>query len=788
MATQLKDFQSIEAIISEMTLEEKAEMIQGSSPFRSAAMPKYDIPPIYMIDTCTGLNMREYLGEAIYQQLSAQAEQAGTPLDREKNGYMGGLLLALAELKKRMAARSASDVPQQKQETGCYPPAIALGCTWNPELAELCGKTVAQELGSKGIDMILGPCINIHRDPLAGRLSESYSEDPMLAGQMASGMVRGIQSTGLLANIKHFAANSQEKDRLGVNERVSERALREIYFPAFKACIDAGAKTVMSAYNKIDGVPCAMNEWLLTKVLRGEWNFDGFVVSDWGASYDVPTAVAAGTDLTMPGPLSIKNITEAVHAGRLPEEKLDAAIRNILRVTLDSTAFTGKRPNFSIEQAYAACEAAAKESIVLLKNDGTLPLDKTAHVTFYGRRSRDFVVIPASVAAPTDLATNPYDRTVELLGQSQVNYEAANAETKYWLVTVGADACEGADRTTMDMDETDRLALEQALCEAKAANGKVILIVNATGPIDLSAYENRVNAIICPFFGGMMSGKVTADMIFGLVNPSGHLPLTWPRHYYDCPSYKNYGGENKEVWHGEGIYVGYRWYDVRHIRPLYPFGHGLSYTTFSMSDLRVPESVRIDDEALTVTVKVKNTGKLAGSEVVQLYVHDDACTYDRPEKELKAFCKVFLQPGEEQTVTLTLAKEDFSGWYADFGEWIVQPGQFALLLGTSAEDIRLTAPVRIRCRDPFGLSGRTAIGALVKDPQALKAVNRIIEDNIETLAAVALAYAPDKSLYELWNATNIHGVLLSKGWDQAEIDRRYEAIMEEFRTLQAQNI
>lgn len=788
MATQLKDLQSIEAIISEMTLEEKAEMIQGSSPFRSAAMPKYGIPPIYMIDTCTGLNMREYLGEAIYQQLSAQAEQAGTPLDREKNGYMGGLLLALAELKKRMAARSTSGASQQKQEAGCYPPAIALGCTWNPELAELCGKTVAQELGSKGIDMILGPCINIHRDPLAGRLSESYSEDPKLAGQMASGMVRGIQSTGLLGDIKHFAANSQEKDRLGVNERVSERALREIYFPAFKACIDAGAKTVMSAYNKINDVPCAMNEWLLTNVLREEWNFDGFVVSDWGASYDVPTAVAAGTDLTMPGPLSIKNITEAVHAGRLPEEKLDAAIRNILRVTLDSTAFTGKRPNFSIEQAYAACEAAAKESIVLLKNDGTLPLDKTAHVTFYGRRSRDFVVIPASVAAPTDLATNPYDRAVELLGQSQVNYENANAETKYWLVTVGADACEGADRTTMDMDEADRLALEQALCEAKAANGKVILIVNATGPIDLSAYEDRVNAIICPFFGGMMSGKVTADMIFGLVNPSGHLPLTWPRHYYDCPSYKNYGGENKEVWHGEGIYVGYRWYDARHIRPLYPFGHGLSYTTFSMSDLHVPESVRIDDEALSVTVRVKNTGELAGSEVVQLYVHDDACTYDRPEKELKAFCKVFLQPGEEQTVTLTLTREDFSGWYADFGEWIVQPGQFTLLLGTSAEDIRLTAPVRIRCRDPFGLSGRTAIGALVKDPQALKAVNRIIEDNIETLAAVALAYAPDKSLYELWNATNIHGALLSKGWDQAEIDRRYEAIMEEFRTLQAQNI
>ena len=231
------------------------EMIQGSSPFRSAAMPKYGIPPIYMIDTCTGLNLREYLGEAIYQQLSAEAEKNGTPLDREKNGYMGGLLLALAELKKRMAAQAASGAPKQKREDGCYPPAIALGCTWNPKIAELCGKTVAREIGSHGIDMILGPCINIHRDPLAGRLSESYSEDPKLLGEIAAGMVRGIQSTGLLADVKHFAANSQEKDRLGVNERVSERALREIYLKGFEIAVKEGhAYSIMSTYGPINGI------------------------------------------------------------------------------------------------------------------------------------------------------------------------------------------------------------------------------------------------------------------------------------------------------------------------------------------------------------------------------------------------------------------------------------------------------------------------------------------------------------------------------------------------------
>lgn len=788
MATQLKDIQSIEAILSEMTLEEKAEMIQGSSPFRSASMPKYGIPAMYMIDTCTGLNLREYLGEAVYQQLSAEAEKAGQPLDREKNGYMGGLLLAMGELGKRMKSHAASGTPKQKQEYGCYPSAIALGCTWNPEVAELCGKTVAMELGSKGIDMILGPCINIHRDPRCGRLAESYSEDPKLLGTLASGMVKGIQSTGVLADIKHFAANSQEKDRMGVNERVSERALREIYFPAFKACIDAGAKTIMSAYNKLNGVPCAMDEWLLNKVLREEWGFDGFVVSDWGASYDVPSAIAAGTDLTMPGPLSIKNVTDAVKSGRLTEEKLDNAIRNILRVTLESTAFTGKRPTFQIQQAYEAAELAAKESIVLMKNDGVLPLDQTAHVAFYGKRSRDFVLIPASVAASTDLGTNPYDRAVELLGAANVQLETADAETKFWIVTVGADACEGADRITMDMDEDDRIALDRAIADAQAHNGKVIVIVNAVGPIDLTDYEERVNAILCPFFGGMMSGKVTTDILFGLVNPSGHLPLTWPRHLYDCPSYKNYGGEKKEVWHSEGIYVGYRWYDARHIQPLYPFGHGLSYTSFELANLRIPQSIRIDDEPLCVQLTVKNTGCMAGSEVVQLYIHDGACSYDRPEKELKAFAKVHLQPGEEKIVELKLRKEDFAGFCPEVDRWIVQPGMFEILAGTSAENILLKQEVRIRCRDPFGLSCQSGIGQIVKDAQALEIVNRIMEDNIETLAAIALMYAPDKSLQELWNGTNIQGALKAKGWSDAEISQRYDAIRAEFDVLLEQKI
>ena len=783
MATQLKDFASIEAILSEMTLEEKAQMIQGGTPFRSAAMPKYGIPALYMIDTTTGLNLREFVGEALYGKLAAEAEAAGQPLDREKNGYMGGLLIALDALKKMMVERAKSGVQAQRQENGCYPPSIALACTWNPKLVEEDGRVVASELGSKGIDMILGPCMNIHRDPLCGRLAESYSEDPYLTGVMAAAMTKGIQSTGVLADLKHFAANSQEKDRMGVEEHIPERALREIYFPAFKRCVDAGAKTIMSAYNKVNGVPCAMNKWLLTDVLRREWGFDGFVVSDWGASYDVPTAIAAGTDLTMPGPLSVKKITEAVAQGRLKEEELDTAIRNILRVTLSSIPMTGTRPTFDLKDAYAVTEKAAQEGTVLLKNDGALPIPTDAKVAFYGKRRKKFVAIPASVAASTDLVTNPQDSVCALIGEENVLIGESVRNAAYRIVTVGADAAEGLDRMDMEMDADDRDALEQALSDAQAFGGKLILIVNSVGPVELSEYTERVNAIVCPFFGGMMSGKVTADILFGKVNPSGKLPLTWPKHYHDTPAYKNYGGENKEVWYGEGIYVGYRWYDARHIQPLFPFGHGLSFTTFEVTDVRVPESVRIEQEDVPVRVTVKNTGSIAGGEVIQIYVHDRSKAYDRPEKELKAFQKVFLQPGEEKTVELTLSRDAFAGYYLPRHEWMVQPGVFDILVGTSAEAICCRAETRIRIVDPFGISEKSGIGTIIKDRAAVRAINEAIEDDIEILAVVAINYAPDLSLAELWNGVNIQNAFRAKGWSEEEAAVRFQKICRELKEL-----
>ena len=784
MATKLTDYASIETILEEMTLEEKARLVIGGSPFHTEAIPEYGIPAMYMIDSGNGLNSLEYLGEKVYAKLAADAVAAGQPLDREKNGYMGGLLIALGALQKMAAAQAASGAKPGPKPFGCYPPGIAQGSTWNPEAIEACGKELAKEMSSYGIDMILGPNVNIHRDPLCGRLGESYTEDPFLMGKLGPAYIKGIQSEGIMACAKHFAANNQEKDRLGVEEHIPERALREIYFPGFKACVDAGVRTIMSAYNKINGEASAQNSWLLTDILRKEWGFDGMVVSDWGASYDQVASTSAGTDLTMPGPRGIRCIVDAVKNGTMSEEKLNECVRNVLRVVVDSTAMTGKRHALDRTASLEAMENVLREGMILLKNDGVLPLSTDTSVAFYGKRSKKITICPAgSSNVDTDLATCPYDRAIELLGTENVTFGNSTDSTKYWIAVVGADGREGADREHLEMDEDDKLALEQAIQEANAAGGKVIMVINATGPIDLNNYESRINAILCPFLPGIQGGKIITDAIFGLFNPSGKLALTWPKHIYDCPAYKNFGGENKEVWYSESIYVGYRWYDARHIEPAYPFGYGLSYTTFEITDVSVPAQVNAEKEDVPVSISIKNTGSKAGSEVVQVYVHDVECKFDRPEKELKGFQKIFLQPGEEKTVTVNISKADLAGYYMEFGEWITQPGEFDILVGTSSRNVAFTRRVDVKCKDPFGWNGRVSIGKIAANPQAVEIINRIIEDDICVICKVALDFAPDKSIHELWNGTNVQGVLKNKGWSIEVIAEKYQQIMDAFDEL-----
>lgn len=785
MATKLTSKESIEQIIAEMTVEEKARIVIGGSPFGSEKMEKYGIPSMTMFDSCNGLNEMEYAGEKIYKMLSAQAEEAGAPLDREQNGYMGGLLLALGTLQKKAIEKKKAGEPEEKKIRGVYPPGISYGATWNPKLVEECSSALARELGSYGVDMVLGPNINIHRDPRCGRLAESVSEDPCLVSKIAVAEVNGIQKEGMIACAKHFAANNQEKDRLGVAEHVPERALREIYLPGFKATVDAGVGSLMSAYNKLNGKPSAMNDYLLTDILREEWGFNGFVVSDWGASYEQVPAVAAGTDLTMPGPRGVRCIEKAVADGTLPMEKLDNCVRHFLTVLLDSTAMTGNYPVFKIEETIEIAEQVARDGMILLKNDGTLPLSQESDVVFYGRRSKEFTSSPeGSSKAVSDLVTNPFARAVELLGEEHVLFETASEKTKYWIVVAGINGQEGTDQESLSMDEEGRDALERAITEAKAAEGKVILIVNAAGPVDLSDYEKDINAILCPFFAGMQGGKASTDAVFGLYNPSGKLPLTWPKRCCDMPAFGNYPGENKEVWYGEGMYVGYRWYDARRIPVAYPFGYGLSYTTFELSDLKVPETVNVDNEEVCIQVKVKNTGAVAGSEVVQVYVHDEVSKIEKPYKQLKGFKKVFLEPGEEKNIEIVLNKEDFSAYSLEWKEWITEPGMFELLVGTSAEDLPMSTRVMVKCRNPFGYGDRTGIGAIVKDPRSLEALNKMIDGDIRNIAHVAIEYGPDTPFVEIWNGKAMQAFFQERNLSSEEIQDMRQKLQEAFDEIE----
>ncbi len=785
MATRLIDEASIEAILAEMTPEEKACLVTGGSPMSSMAMEKYGIPAIQTSDCCNGLNTFQYAVEKTYRETAKQLAEAGQPIDREKLSMMGGLLIAVGALQKKAAEAAAAGIEIPKtQAIISYPTGISQASTWSPEIANECAREVAKEFVKFGIDLILSPNINIHRDPLCGRLTESYSEDPYLVSRIAEAVVKGLNDEGIIAEPKHFAANSQEKDRLVIEEKISERALREIYLPAFKACVDAGAKAIMSAYNKINGESCAQNKWLLTDLLKKEWGFDGCVISDWGASYDQVKALAAGTDLTMPGPRGINCILSALEDGSVTMEQLDDSCRRVMRLLLISTKMQPRAQIFDLEHAKAVVENAAREGMILLKNDGTLPVSAgNIKAVFYGKRAKNFTAYSeGSGKVPSDFVTDPYDRTAELLGAENVAFEEPLEGAGLFIAVVGADGQEGADRQTMDMDADDAAALKRAAAAAKEAGGRLILIVNSSGPVTLTPYEADCNAILCPFFAGQAGGKAAADAIFGLYNPGGKLPDTWPKYYHDVPSYKNYGGENREVWYGEGIYVGYRWYDARHIEPLYPFGHGLSYTSFEFSGLEV-SGTDVDKEDIRIRLCVKNTGSRKGSEVVQLYVASPRTAFDKPEKELKGFQKVWLEPGESRTLEFSLSKNDLAHYYTALSDWVTEPGVYGIRVGSSSADIKLSADINVHCRDPFGWNVLTGIGKLVSNPKAVEIMNSAIHDDINLVAAVPIQYAPDRSLKDCWDGKMIKDVFQKQGRSEADMEAAWKYIVEEFKKL-----
>ncbi len=744
---KLVDEASIPALLAEMSVKEKVDLLTGRSTFSSPEMPQYGIPSILYLDGATGVNLMQYMGELVGLRMSIEMDDAKMERlpkkgeeSNESNNESGSAFMGLVpyatnsnplpeEMPEKtkqtiLHLRSLIDgVRPNGEEPGCFPPGMLLGATWKPELIYKVGEAVGREAQAYGVDVLLGtPNTNIHRDPRNGRLFESFSEDPFLCGKMAPEFSKGVQDQGMVADVKHFAANNQETLRQGVNEHISERALREIYLPGFEAAVKEGkVGTVMSAYNSINGKPCAQNDWLLTQVLKEEWGFEGQVVSDWGAVYDQVEALKAGNDMDMPGPRGKERLYQAVESGEIGEERLNDAVARTLRMILQTPKFKGRKYT-SIDNGLSrkAAYDAAVEGITLLKNDGLLPLAKGTKVALFGKLCERFM---ESGSGSAQVDTGKFTSLVKEVGTktSEVLYEEIGDDTDTVIITAGASGQEGSDRADMDFDPADKEMLVASIAKAKAAGRRIVLLLNVAGPVDLMDYVDDVNAIVCLFFPGMEGARATADLLFGDANPSGKLPLTFPKHYRDCPTSKNFPGEFGEVTYGEGIYVGYRYYDYKGIEPLYPFGHGLSYTKFELTDITVSdrEYDSRSTKPLRVTVKVKNTGTMAGKEVVQLYVRDEKSTLDKPEKELKAFAKVELAPGEETCVEMELVPKSFASYDTSLHEWTAEPGVYELLAGNSVANITKSVRIMLTGKNPYGLSTKSSIGSIAAEPRAL---------------------------------------------------------------------
>lgn len=734
--------------IANMTLEEKATLVGGSSIFGSAEIAERDLLRLQFLDGGTGINFEQLFGDFAMKHVDVDSV----------NGMAGMKMLEevwthFYEPEKMSADAYAfyGDMKKWLDEwtglpdmaPGCYPPGIVLGATFNPEAVHQVGQALGLEATLYHVDYLLGtPNVNLHRDPKNGRLFEGYSEDPCVVSTLAPELVKGVQEYPVIANVKHFAANNQETNRIGINEIISKRALYELYLPGFAACVVAGVKSVMSAYNKINGQACTQNAWLLGDVLRKQWGFDGIVMSDWGAVYDQVKAIAAGNDLNMPGPVDPKPIIEAVKDGMLDEKLLDQAVYNYLSVYewLMEQRARAKDIHYSNDDVKLIKEKtdkiaynAAKEGIILLKNDNDIfPIKTNARVAIVGSGSEEMLSCGTGSAGITtnrntsfvhemkeilgEDAVAVYDETV---GASQVNASALDqaATYDYVLVVASLQGQEGNDRTDLLLSDYDEDILRKLIALKGQKNFKLGLVLNVCGPVDLMEFVDDIDGVFCSFLPGMQGARALAKLVCGLENPSGKLPLSFPGHDTDTPSYINFPGDGGQVTYGEGIFVGYRYYDKKKVKPLYPFGYGLSYTSFEISGLSA-SSERFRDAA-EVHFTIKNTGAMAGAEVVQLYVSDVCSSQTKPVKELKKFKKIFLQPGESVDETFVISTKDLEYYDMDYDCFLCEEGYFDLVLATSSDESDVVGTIRVykEGTSPYSYGLQSTIKVLYERPE-----------------------------------------------------------------------
>lgn len=602
----------------------------------------------------------------------------------------------------------------------CFPTASALAATWDVDLLYRTGQALGQEAQALGVNVLLGPGVNIKRSPLGGRNFEYFSEDPVLAGKLASAYIKGVQSRGVGTSLKHYAANNQETERMYMNSHVDDRTLNEIYLTPFEIAVrEAQPWTVMACYNRVQGTYGSQSPALLSRKLKEEWGFEGIVVSDWDAVTDRVEGIRAGMHLEMPGKpghLTNQDVIAAVRNGDLEESRLDELVTEILVTVLQANALAVKDADQHLEEHHAFARRVASEAIVLLKNDtGLLPLSpgKLSDIAVIGefavnpryQGNGSSEVKPPRVDAFLDILRAEYgqrmnihyaqgyrlddDKDLSLTDEAKKTAAAADVA----LVFAGLPQqyeSEGIDRTHIDLPPShNRLIAELAAVQPN------LVVVLTNGSAVAMPWVGEVPAVVESWLGGQAGAGAVADVLFGAVNPSGKLAETFPKRLQDNPAYLNFPGEAGEAIYGERIFVGYRYYDALQIEPLFPFGHGLSYTTFAYENMQISAKRITDNDTLTVTATVRNTGDTAGKEIVQLYVSDPVSSLQRPVRELKGFAKVPLDPGESRQVRFSLQARDFSYYDPRQSRWIAESGEFIVSIGASAADIRLSETIEL---------------------------------------------------------------------------------------------
>lgn len=690
----------IKSIVSKMTLEEKASLCSGASFWDTKPVDRVGIPSVMVSDGPHGLR---------------KMNKDGTTLS-----------------------------------TVCFPAACATASSFDTELIEDMGSALGQQCRAQGVSVLLGPAMNIKRSPLCGRNFEYISEDPYLSGKIAAAHIRGVQKWNVGTSVKHFAANNQEFFRMSVSSEIDERTLREIYLSGFEIAVkESQPKTMMCSYNKINGTYSSENKKLLTDILRNEWGFKGYVMTDWGAVADRAKGIEAGLDLEMPssGGVNDAKIVEAVKAGKLDEKLVDRAVENMLNVLFDYVDNPHDDAVFDNERDHKKAVRIESECAVLLENNGILPLKKDAKVLYVG----EYAKVPrfqgggsshincCKVSNAVDVASEkgrnveyckgfPADR--DLADDAEIRSAVEKAKSADVVVVFAGlpdvIESEGFDRKNMDLPGCQNKLIEEIL----KVNRNVVVVLHNGAPVILP-WRKEVGAILEMYLGGQGVGEATDMLLFGEANPCGHLAETFPLRNEDTPCYLTYGGDGIRTEYTEGVYVGYRYYEKKSMPVAYAFGHGLSYTTFEISNLTFNSMELKAGGTVTATVDVKNTGKVAGKEVVQFYVSDKTKTFGRPVKELKGFKKVYLQPGETKKVSVELDSRSLSYYEVKINDWYAKSGEYEICVGNSSDNIQVSASLNYTADRylPMAIENDTTFSALLNDPRTAPVFRAYLDEH-----------------------------------------------------------